>query len=308
MKGLMLSRRYYEEYGIPMLRSFPSYEKRIAVGLAGEGSECLGFDDEYSRDHDWGPGFCMWLTDGDYREIGDSLQNAYEKLPKAFHGEGPRNQSDGGAGRVGVLRISDFYRRYTGLDRAPASLKEWGAIPESYLATAVNGEVFRDDLSAFSDIRNQLLAYYPEDVRLKKIAARGAIMAQGGQYNFPRCLKRGENVAAAMAVSEFTEAACSMVYLLNKRYMPFYKWAHHGIKSLPLLSCVYLKLEALYASVQGEEKQIWVEDISRDVINELKAQSLTDCSSDFLLDHCADILSRIKSGTIEVRDIMRRGC
>lgn len=308
MKGLILSRRYYEAYGIPMLHDFPAYEGRIAVGLAGEGSECLGFDDQFSRDHDWGPGFCMWLTDQDYREIGDGLQKAYEKLPKAFHGEGPRIQSDGGAGRVGVLRISDFYRKYTGLDRAPASLKEWGAIPESYLATAVNGEVFRDDLSAFSGIRQKLLEFYPEDIRLKKIAARGAIMAQGGQYNYPRCRQRGEKVAAALALGEFTEAACSMVYLLNKRYMPFYKWAHHGLKYLPVLSCVYLKLEALYASAGEDEKQVWVEDICRDVINELRVQKLTDQNGDFLLEHCGDILSRIKSGPVEVREIMRRGC
>lgn len=308
MKGLMLSRLYYEEYGVPMLEGFPDYEKRIAVGLAGEGSECLGFDDRYSQDHDWGPSFCMWLTDQDYGEIGDRLKAAYDKLPKAFRGEGPRIQAEGGAGRVGVLRISDFYRRYTGLCRAPESLKEWGAIPESYLATAVNGEVFRDDLRAFSDIRDRLLEFYPEDVRLKKIAARAAIMAQSGQYNVLRCEQRGEKVAAAMAVSEFTEAACSMVYLLNKRYMPFYKWAHHGLQFLPVLSGVYLKLEALHTCGREHERQVWIEEICQDVITELRIQNLTDQSSDFLLDHCKDILSRIRSAAFEVRDIMRRGC
>ena len=53
MKGLELAKAYYEEYGRPMIREkFPDYEGRIAVGLAGEGSECFGYDDEISRDHD----------------------------------------------------------------------------------------------------------------------------------------------------------------------------------------------------------------------------------------------------------------
>ena len=46
MKGLDEARAFYEEYGRDMIHErFPEYEGRIAVGLAGHGSECFGFDD-----------------------------------------------------------------------------------------------------------------------------------------------------------------------------------------------------------------------------------------------------------------------
>ena len=59
-QGLALSREYYETYGRPMLeQQFAPYKDKIAAGLVGKGSDCFGFDDRYSRDHDWGPDFCL---------------------------------------------------------------------------------------------------------------------------------------------------------------------------------------------------------------------------------------------------------
>ncbi|MCR5591172.1 MAG: tetratricopeptide repeat protein, partial [Lachnospiraceae bacterium] len=87
ISGLELARRYYMEYGKPMIHEkFPDYEDRIAAGLVGEGSECFGFDDGVSTDHDFGPGFCLWLKGKDYKKIGKELQKEYDALPKKFMG------------------------------------------------------------------------------------------------------------------------------------------------------------------------------------------------------------------------------
>ena len=80
--------------------------------------------------------------------------------------------------------------------------------------------MFADPLGEFTAFREGLLAFYPEDVRLKKLAARCAAAGQAGQYNYRRCVARGELVAAHCALSTFVEAAISLVYLLNKRYRP----------------------------------------------------------------------------------------
>ena len=75
MKGLELSEQLYRDKVRAAIESeFPDYAPRIAVGLAGPGSECFGYDDEISRDHDFAPRLCLWLTEADAKEIGARLQ------------------------------------------------------------------------------------------------------------------------------------------------------------------------------------------------------------------------------------------
>lgn len=293
MKGLDLAYQYYMQHGKPMIREqFEAYEDQIACGLCGEGSECLGFDDSLSQDHDFGAGFCLWLTDDAYAEIGAALQRAYDALPGPFMGFPKRDICSYGDQRLGVMPISVFYTKFTGRSDVPATLAQWRIIPEEFLSIATSGRVFADALGEFTRIRDTLLAYYPEDLRLKKLANRAAKTAQAGQYNYPRCVRRGEYVAAMLALAEFVRACCSMVYLLNKKYMPFYKWAHHGIQYLPLLSDVYDKL-LLLERADKEEKPDIIEEICVLLSAELHRQELTDSASDYLLDHCPGIMRRI---------------
>ena len=118
MQGLEEARAPYEEFGRPMLREqFPQLEGRIAVGLVGHGSECYGFDDAISRDHDFARGFCLWLTDEDDLRYGVALNRAYRSLPLSEGGKHSALAED----NCGVRRTAFFYRRYTGSPGAPES-------------------------------------------------------------------------------------------------------------------------------------------------------------------------------------------
>ena len=87
MQGIELSRRYFEEYGVPMIKNgFSDIEDQLACGIVGEGSECLGCDDEISRDHDFAPGFTVWISRETDEKYGFRLMRAYESLPKVFMG------------------------------------------------------------------------------------------------------------------------------------------------------------------------------------------------------------------------------
>ena len=224
MTGLELSRAFYEEYGRPMLEEkFPEYKGRIAAGLVGHGSECFGFDDEISRDHDFEPGFCLWITDEDERLFGFRLFRAYAGLPAEFHGYRLQKRSVMGGGSKGVHTISAFYFAYTGREGAPESLEDWLYTPSFYLAEATNGEVFSDPLGKFTEIREKILYGMPPDVRLKKIASKAIAMAQTGQYNYARCLAHGESGAAGLALARFAEHCAGMIFLLNRVHAPYYK-------------------------------------------------------------------------------------
>jgi hypothetical protein len=295
MKGLDLAEMYYREHGVQMISNrFSAYVDRIAAGFVGPGSECFGFDDEISRDHDWGPGFCMWLTAEDHVEIGSTLQEEYEKLPDTFMGFGPRLASPGEEGRTGVYTTTAFYKTYTGLDHPPQNIREWLLVPEQSLAVCTNGRVFHDPLGQFTLWRKQLKRYYPEDVRLKKIASRCVTIAQSGQYNFERSLNRNELFAVRYSEMKFCSDVISLLFLLNRHYTPFYKWMHRAVQDLPVLGQqVHTLILELISEQDMERKKETFERICALLIDELQQEGLTDSQSDFLLDHAHSVHSRI---------------
>ena len=304
MKGLDEARSLYETYGAPMIHErFPDYEGRIAVGLVGRGSACFGFDDEISRDHDFDPGFCLWLTEEDDLRIGVELARAYRTLPLS-HGPHSAMAED----HLGVRRTDFFYRRYTGSPGAPEHWRQWMALPSYALAEATNGEVWRDDLGQFSAVRETLLHGMPEDVRRKKLAARAIEMAQSGQYNYSRCLRHGEEGAAMLAAAEFVRAACGLIYLLNRRHMPYYKWMLRGLETLPILGQLRPALDYLLTGENDAAGQATkagvIEDICAAAVRELHSQALSDGDWDYLEPHAFAIMSSIRDPEIRALHVM----
>ena len=308
MKGLELSEKFYREYGEKMIaENFSEFEGKIACGLAGSGSECFGFDDDISADHDFEPGFCMFVPDGlldsktEYR-----LERAYAKLPEEFEGFKRSKLSPVGGNRHGLIYIGDFLEARTGTRDGKLSLSGWLSIPSHYLAEVVNGKIFRDDSGFFSSIRESFKM--PEDARRKKLAGELLLMNQSGQYNYMRCIEHGEPAAAQLAALEFVKHTLSAVFLLNDRFMPYYKWQFRALKELPILGNLG---DSLYFLMSYENSKDYVqlkcdmiEDVASLVITALQDQSMTKAICGDLEKHAYSVNDSIKDASLRNANIL----
>ena len=271
---------FYEKYGRPMIREkFSEYVSRIAIGLVGEGSDCFGYDDDISKDHDYGVGFCLWLTEKDYAEIGVELHREYEKLV-LDHGKEFYECVDIGENigvkahiyldsRRGVFTIRGFYEKLLGAEFANGiNWQEveagktlviedsvWWRLLEENLAAATNGKVFRDDMGSFSNVRKALMSYYPKKLWFMKLGEALHTFSQNGQYNYGRMMARRDYVTANMCVNNAIKGALSVIYLLNNTYAPYYKWMWKGTEKLQTLREICPILERI--SLTGNQARAW---------------------------------------------------
>ena len=304
MKGLELSKRFYLEFGEALLKEeFADILPLVAVGLAGSGSECFGFDDEISTDHDFEPGFIIFIPDEDVldRKRAFRLERAYAKLPKEFMGFKRSPLSPVGGNRHGVIAISDFFNDRTGTPDGRLSLEAWMNLPEQSLYEATNGSIFYDGYGLLTSIREKL-KYLPEDVRLKKLAGHLLLMGQSGQYNYKRCLKRGDMGGASLSAYEFVKSALHSVFLLNRRYLPYYKWQFRALKELTLLPEISTPLEEIVTSPLGKEEVI--EEVCEKIVNEVKKQTLSDLDITELEGHAYRVNNKIKEAEIRNLNIL----
>lgn len=227
--GMELSRAFYEQYGRAMItEQFPGYEGKIAVGLVGKGSDCFGYDDVHSTDHDWGPEFCMWVTKETYSAIGKELEAAYDELPEEFQGY-KRMKKYVAKERRGVFIISDFFEELVGV--ANYEQVNWREVPDYALATVSNGEIFRDDEGIFSAERDKFLQGYPEDIRYLKLADSAAKFSQAGQYNYKRMLERGDEVTAQIMMADCAREAMKLQHYIDGSYPPHDKWLCRSLQA-----------------------------------------------------------------------------
>lgn len=312
MTGLELARGYWETFGLPMIREqFPEYEGIIAAALTGSGSECYGFDDEFSQDHDFEPGFCLFMPGEEIvdRRTAFLMERAYAKLPAEYEGFRRQKMNPVGGQRHGVFRIDEYFTEKIGCPAGELTAERWLRLPEYALAEAVNGEVFWDDAGLLTDCRKRLREM-PEDIRRKRLAGRLLLMAQSGQYNYRRCLLHGETGAAQLAAGEFVRNTLSVLFLLNRAYMPYYKWSFRALRALPGGEEAARSLEWLLSTENGpelaEDKYFCMEGIASGVIDLLQEQGLTEAICGDLEKHAYSVNDGIRDG--EIRNLHILSC
>ena len=291
------NRRFYDKYVSQLIHSeFAACEDRIAVGIAGEGSDCFGYDDEISRDHDFGTGVCLWLTDEDMARFGYLLSIAYNELVDSVKRS---NYTERLRERRGVMTIHDFYSDILHIDcdtkNCRLSEEDWYRLDHACLKTATNGEVFRDDLGAFTAFRRYLLGYYPDRVWRTRIAEQLHEYASAFQVNYARCMTRRDLVAAELCRARGVSAAMELYFLLRREYPPYYKWTFRALTAMDAEGVFSAKISELAAT--PIRREAW--DGSRYLPNRLNYKDRLVALSEEIASEIDQMLA--EQGLIRVR-------
>ena len=285
--GLELGRELAHQVAQDIELNLPDLAPYMCLALVGTGSECLGFDDAISEDHDFTKRCQLFLPADIYETNKERLQSYFKNY--AY-------------GTVQVECISEFYQRYTLYPEGPQCEKEFRRVPQDLLCTATNGEVFLDNFGSFTHIRQRLLAYYPEDIRLRKIAYELNQLAQSGQYNLPRMLQRDDTIAASLALHQFVHHYMLLVHLFNKSYAPFYKWLYRHSCTLPILGNTVKHgiVELLDAPITDTKSHI--DRLCSAIIQELQRNGLSTSPIDFLTYQAKEVIQRIQDPLLRKED------
>lgn len=245
MLGIELSRRFYLDIVRPWLaRVAPNLPHSAA--LIGYGSELLGFDDEMSRDHNWGPRVHLFLTPADFDAHGQWLMDAFAAVaPAEFLGEpiGWRSRPHppaGGRWALGAmnhgLEIHTIEARLVdglALESVEALTPiRWLGLSEQRLLGLTAGAVFHDDGERLGKVR-AALAYFPRDVWLYKIACQWRRIAEEQAF-VGRTGMVGDELGSRVIAARLARDVMRMAFLLERRYAPYAKWFGSAFARLPL--------------------------------------------------------------------------
>lgn len=228
------SRDFWDEIVLPLLRShFPEETRHMAAGFFGYGSEVLRLDDRYSTDHHFGLRVNILLPEAIKSARGQAIEDGLAAhLPHTWRGQELREGYTRTKG-VELASLEHHLRSTIGLDHPPQTLTEWLKIPEEDITHIVAGEVWHDPSARFTAIRETLAAYYPEPVRLRRLAHWCRYFSGMGVYALKRALLRDNLLYANTTFARSLRWGVQMAFLLDRRYYPYDKWMTEMFHRLP---------------------------------------------------------------------------
>jgi len=265
MQGIELSRRFFLDVVQPWLGAVAP-ELGYSAGLLGYGSELLGFDDAMSRDHNWGPRVHIVLTRADFEREASRLVSAFSGVaPTSFLGEPigwrsrphpPANGPDAVGALEHGLEVHTLEGVLTGHLGLPSvetlGNLDWLGFAEQKLLAFTAGAVFHDDGNRLGRARD-ILAYYPGDVWLYKIACQWRRIAEEQAF-VGRTAGVGDDLGSRVIAARLARDVMAMGFLLERRYAPYPKWFGSGFARLPIAELLAPHLDRALLASTGTER------------------------------------------------------
>jgi hypothetical protein len=242
--GQALAARFYRREVAPLLGGAPH-----AAALLGDGSEVLGYDDEVSTDHDFGPRLQLFLSPAaDPAPVHAALAGLperFEGYPVVFqdtdrYGGRPHHQ-------VEVTTVEAFVSGILGTDPVDGmSLADWLLAPTQRLATLTAGVVMHDPDHALTR-RRARLSWYPDDVWRYVLAAGWLRVGQEEPF-VGRAGGYGDEFGSAIVAARLVRDLVRLTFLVERRWAPYSKWLGRAFADLPLAGAVGPHLRAALAA------------------------------------------------------------
>ena len=268
ISGTELSRRFYGELVRPWLTgAFP--DLRHAAALIGAGSELLGFDDEMSRDHDWGPRLQIFVSESDCADHAQTIVAAFADIaPQTFLGapigfqdqrqpSPPRAQAAACDIRHGleVWTLETWLRRQLSLEPGePRDNLTWLGLAEQRLLGLTAGAVFHDDDGRLTALRAGLAAF-PLDVRLYKLACQWRRIAEEQAF-VGRAGSNGDDLGSRIIAARLARDVMRMAFLIEGRYAPYPKWFGKAFAALPCAPALIPALNRVLAVPDWKPREV----------------------------------------------------
>lgn len=252
IKGIELSEGFYIDAVKPIIDKHFS-ELEYTAGIFGYGSDVLGYDDEVSRDHMWGPRLYILVRPDDMEYKEAIMEKLQAELPYVYKGHSVNfsepDINDGGVqhaeiisdGKVNPLiwieSMGFFINEYLGF--VPVKNEDWLSVSEHRLLGITSGKVFRDDLG-FEKTRERL-AFYPKDVQLYLLASQWSLISM--EQAFPkRAASRDDFLGAKIIALRIAERLMRICFLLKGKYAPYSKWFSYAFERLEIPSEIKAEL------------------------------------------------------------------
>lgn len=246
--GLRLNADFYAEVVCPLLAGCPHAAARL-----GSGSEVLGFDDQRSTDHGFGPRLVILVHENDLPMADTAIQRG---LPDTFAGWPVRYGWDNTpvTHHVEVTTLGAWLTDQLGVDvTAGVATLDWLLFPQQKLLEVTRGAVFHDDVGELTRIREQL-AWYPDPVWLWMLACQWRRVAQEEAF-VGRTAEVGDQLGSRLATAHLARELMRLWFLSNRTYWPYAKWFGSAFRMLPNSQTLGQALESALGSDDARDRE-----------------------------------------------------
>ena len=229
MKGIELSKRFFYELVYPVLtEEYAFLLQDISVGLTGDGSEVLGFDDEFSQDHNYCPRVVVLVEDKQFKQVGERLeQRLLDVAPTEYLGY--ELLYDKYRKFIEVAPLQEFFHHQLGVESLPKTDREWLKLEEQKLLEMTAGPIFFDPKGRLHTMIEQL-AFYPDGARYFLLHQGFLRLSEVGAIE--RAILRSDYVCMELYRAWFVYFAIKILHLQQRQYCPYRKWMGRNLDQL----------------------------------------------------------------------------